>query len=201
MNGYEAYQIFQAVRLHFTSDSFDYFKYNGKTRTSLQSFETKKDKYSYHKLARMCSDSEMPYYVMNGFLNKEKVWIRDIILDEMKERYVEWTKRQQSRMYFFKEDLCKLENHDFGHIIRSFEGQNPELLNLVYQNEISSDTLIILDLMLNLLDSWSKKINDDFIWKNFERKMKKYKPFFLHYSPISIPLYKKELMNILTTQT
>lgn len=199
MNGYEAYQTFQAVRLHFTSEGFDYFKYNGKTRTSLDSFETRKDKYSYHKLARMHDDRLLPYYVMVGFMNKDKVWIRDLLLEETQDKFKEWMKRQQSRMYLFKEDLCKLEDYDFGNIIRSVDGQNPELLNMVYQNDISVDTLLIMDSFLNLLDAWNKKIDDDFIWKGFERKMRKYKPFFLNYAPISVPAYRKELMNILTT--
>jgi hypothetical protein len=198
MNGYEAYQTFQAVRLHFTSKDFDYFRYNGKTRTSLESFETKKDKYSYHKLARMYNDHDLPYYIMCGFMEKDKTWIRDLLLEEPQERFKEWTKRQQSRMYLFKEDLCRIEEYEFGDIIRSVEGQNPELLNLVYQNEITTDTLLILDCLLNLLEAWDKKIDDDFIWKGFHRRMKKYKPFFLNYAPISVPAYKKELVNILS---
>jgi len=41
-------------------------------------------------------------------------------------------------------------------------------------------------------------LKDDFIWDDFYKKFKKYKPFFLHYAPLSDMYYKKLIVNHLT---
>ena len=53
--GFAAFAMWNALKLHFTSDSYDYFKYNGKTNVSKQSFTTRKDKYQFYKLSRKYS--------------------------------------------------------------------------------------------------------------------------------------------------
>ena len=44
MNEFEAYKHYLALKLHFSSD-YDYFKYNGKTNATQQSFEKRKDRF------------------------------------------------------------------------------------------------------------------------------------------------------------
>ena len=51
MNEFEAYKHYLALKLHFSSD-YDYFKYNGKTNATQQSFEKRKDRFRFSKLAR-----------------------------------------------------------------------------------------------------------------------------------------------------
>jgi hypothetical protein len=52
MNPIDAYQMFTAVKLHFTSDGYDYFRYHGKVRVDADKFETRRDKYHYYKLTK-----------------------------------------------------------------------------------------------------------------------------------------------------
>ena len=52
ITGYEAFGIYQALKLHFTTENFDYFKYNGKSKISVTSFENRKDKWFFYKLSR-----------------------------------------------------------------------------------------------------------------------------------------------------
>jgi len=44
--GFEAYALYQSIKLHFTSDSYDFFRYNGKTNVSKDNFSRNKAKYS-----------------------------------------------------------------------------------------------------------------------------------------------------------
>lgn len=191
MNGYEAYQIFHAVRLHFTTN-FDYFTYNGKAKVSEETFNLRKDKYSFHKLARMYSSEELPYVVAINFVKSDKnFWISSMFQDSSDRNYKEWLKWQQARTYNFSNDLEKLSTANYKDLVTCKDGQFPELLNFVFQEEISYDTLVILDYFIKLMDVWNTKIEDDFIWKEFYKKFNKYKPFFLHYAPLSEPHYKK----------
>ena len=200
MNGYDAYKIFQAVRLHFTSKKFDYFTYNGKSKTSLDTFNMRKDKYLYHKIARMYDEDELPYFFAINFTKGDKQWINSM-LNGGDETYKEWKKWQQSRLYNFTNDVEKLGDVGFEKLIICKDGQFPELLNFVFQNEISYDTLVILDHYIKLMDAWNTKIEDDFMWKEFYEKFKKYKPFFIHYAPLSDPHYVKVIKAYLTNST
>jgi len=43
MTAFESYRVYSALKLHFTTDSYDYFKYNGKTKVTPENFEKRKD--------------------------------------------------------------------------------------------------------------------------------------------------------------
>ena len=90
---------------------------------------------------------------------------------------------------------------NFSELIKSKDGQFPDLLNMVFQKELSYDTLIILDHYIHLMDVWDKKIVDDFIWSGFRKKAEKYKPFFLGYATLDDSQYKKLIVNGLTRGT
>ena len=98
-----------------------------------------------------------------------------------------------------KLDLKKLKDK-FEKLIVCKNGQFPELLNFVFQGEIAYDSLVILDHYIKLMEPWNTKIEDDFIWSDFYKKFHKYKPFFLHYAPLSDIFYRKAIINGLTLQ-
>ncbi|CAB4124136.1 59 protein [uncultured Caudovirales phage] len=196
MNGYEAYQAYQAVRLHFMSESFDYFTYHGKSKTSLDAFNLRKDKYLFHKIAKIYDEDELSYFYAINFVKLgKKTWINGMIQDEAVNNFKEWKKNQQARTYNFDEDLKKLAEMEFSELVTCKDGQFPELMNLVFQKEISYDSLIILDHFIKLVDAWNSKLGGDFIWDDFYKKFKKYKPFFINYAPLSEPYYKKMILD------
>ena len=50
MDAFQAYTLYLALKQHFTPGrGYDFFKYNGKTNASKNAFETRKDKYFFHK--------------------------------------------------------------------------------------------------------------------------------------------------------
>ena len=58
MTGYEAFGLYESLKLHFSKDSYDFFKYNGKTNISVTSFENRKDKYHFYKLSRKYTNKD-----------------------------------------------------------------------------------------------------------------------------------------------
>jgi len=44
-SAYKAYQTFIALKQHFSKNNYDYFKYNGRTKSNINSFRTKKDNF------------------------------------------------------------------------------------------------------------------------------------------------------------
>ena len=51
MTGFEVYKMYLALKQHFTKDNYDYQKYNGKVSASEKSFEERRDRFFFKKLA------------------------------------------------------------------------------------------------------------------------------------------------------
>ena len=178
-SGFAAFAMWNALKLHFTSDSYDYFKYNGKTNVSKQSFTVRKDKYQFYKLSRKYSLDELRNFYISNFIVDNSHWVGNLLSAEGEEIYQKWQKVNQSLTYRFENDIIHLlESSGDCLTVPSF--RNPVLLDEVMQGEVTLETLCIMDDIMNFLPMWQKKIEDDIIWPEWHRKIIKYKPF-IHY--------------------
>lgn len=182
--GFATYAMFHALKLHFTSDSYDYVKYNGKTNVSKQTFSTRKDKYTFYRLSRKYDVQELKDFLVSNFLAGDVEWVGDLMGPNAEETYKKWQKTNQALTYTFKNDMIYLlekygikDDAIFG--VKS--GSYPNLLQEVMHGKVSIETVLILDNQMNFIEKcWSKKITDDIVWPTLKRKYLRYKPF-LHY--------------------
>ena len=72
--GFSAYQTYVAVRNHFKQESYDYFKYNGKTRVGQDSFLKRNDRYFFAKLQRKLNNDELIGFFVANFINDDSNW-------------------------------------------------------------------------------------------------------------------------------
>ena len=75
---FDTYKTYLALKNHFTKDSYDYHKYQGKSRASLQSFYKRKDRYWFEKLSRQKEDKEVIDFFVANFVSctdPQTVWI------------------------------------------------------------------------------------------------------------------------------
>lgn len=175
MNGFQAYKMYVALKNHFSSNTYDYFKYGGKTRASLNNYESRKDKYFFEKLARK-RDVES-FILANVVEQGATVWVGDLANEQQAEEYYRaWQKRQQSFTYMFKQDLSNLlMPYDANFVVA--DGQHPPLLKQYIRREVSIETLCVLNSLSNFTKYWSRKIEDKVIWPEIAKKIKKYTPF------------------------
>ena len=172
-NAFEAYQTYLALKQHFTRDGYDYFRYGGKVNARLSSFESRKDKYFFYKLAK---HKDLEHFLVANFVDKDVSWVRDLLGTEAEQIYNEWLRRQQSLSYIFKNDLDKMRD-DLNENLLVHDGQHPHLLNLYMTHDICLESLIIMNDIMNFFKMWNKKIEEDIIWPDVHRKCAKYKPF------------------------
>jgi len=192
MTPFEAYKTFLGIKYHFTTEQYDYVKYHGKVRATIQAFEKRRDKFHFAKLAKH-KDVEgflIANYVSGDFTG----WVGDLFTDESEKTYYDWLSRQQSLSYKFKTDLEKLED-DFVSYFKVNGGQHPKLLVLYKRDEISIETLTILNRFLKFFPVWDQKINDTVIWPKIHNKCIKYEPF-IHYDKEKIKGILKDIMNV-----
>ena len=89
MTGYETFGIYQALKLHFTQESYDYFKYHGKTNISVSAFENRKDKYHFYKLSRRFTvKDELIDFLVANFIEDTHMWVGKLLEDEADTRYL-----------------------------------------------------------------------------------------------------------------
>lgn len=174
MTPFECYNEYVAVKNHFTQPSYDYFKYQGKTRVKLDTFEKRKDKVFFQKLAK---HPDLHNFLVANFSINNKLWIKELAYSDSAEKiYKDWAKRQQSLTYVFKQDLSKLD-YDFDKNFIINENEHPILLQKFLANEISLETLCILIDLTQCQKHWNKKMQYDLVWDNLKNTIFKYIPF------------------------
>jgi hypothetical protein len=175
MTAFEVYQTYLALKSHFTRDSYDFHKYGGKVNASVKSFESRRDRYQFEKLARLRDPTS---FILANIIHNKDVWVGDLVSnDEAERRYKDWARRTQSLSYCFKTELDGLcpkfdENFEIGS-----DGRHPPLLQKYLGGHISLETLIILAHMTNCFGRWNRALSSDPVWKDVAKKMIKYQPF------------------------
>jgi hypothetical protein len=176
MKAFECFTTYMAMKRHFSSD-YDMFKYNGKlNNTSVSKFETRRDKYFFHKLSKL----KNPYdFMLANIIKNANFWPGDVNNMDTHAVYVNWQKRQQSMSYMFKQDLHKMDD-DFDVNIFVKDGMHPHLLKLILREDIGVETFIILNELTPFFWYWDNAMAKDPIWNDLKNKCEKYKPFFIN---------------------
>ena len=179
MSPFECYKTYLAMKQHFCKDNYDYHKYHGKSRASLQSFYKRRDRYWFEKLSRQKPDREIEDFFVANFAScddPDQMWIGEIIKNG-DDNYVAWKKRIQSLTYIFKEETESIFNvKDFDKMFMIKSGRHPQIFKEYLQSNISFESFMILNSILSFSKEYDK-ILDDPVWVLVSRRMKKYKPF------------------------
>jgi hypothetical protein len=197
MTGYETFGLYQALKLHFTQESYDFFKYNGKTNISVTTFENRKDKYHFYKLSRRLAQKEdMIDFIVANLVEDEKTWVGSLLMQESEVNYRKHQKIIQSMSYTFEND-CKLI---FGNCILNpnevlmTDGDYPVLLKKGLQKSVNIESVCLLNNMLGFVPMWSKKIADTIHWPNYRMKLLKYSAF-IPKDDVKYKLILKKVLN------
>lgn len=189
MTSFEAYCLYMSLKMHFTSSSYDFFKYNGKVNAKVDAFERRRDKYFFQKLAKK---RNLQDFLVANFIKSDVQWVGDLISDDAEANYAEWQKRHESLTYMLRTEIEQLED-EFISFFRVKGGQHPKLLTMYAQGKISLETLTVLNDILDFFPIWDKKIVDPVIWPSVRDKSLKYRQF-IHYDRAKTKTLVKSLM-------
>jgi len=172
MTDYEAYKVYCALKRHFQSQTYDYFKYNGKVRTSYATFEKRPDKYFFSKLAK---HKDIIGFLAANFVNGDR-WVGDLVNEQVAEKaYRDWLMRKQSMSYVFKNDLDKIDN--LIESLKVVDNQHPALFKLYLAKEVSAETVIIINKIQRFFGYWTKNLKNCIVWQEEKNKLQKLAPF------------------------
>ena len=190
---FDAYRCYLSLKNHFTKDHYDYHKYRGKTRATVQAFYKRKDRFWFEKFARQKNDKEVEEFFVSNFIystDPATMWIGEMI-KEGEGRYTEWKKKVQSLSYIFKEEVENVfEEQKVDDVFDCAKG-HPPILKSYLGGDTSLETMVICDIIFGYGKDFDKRLNDP-VWETVSRKIKKYKPFL----NINVPRYKKILKEV-----
>jgi hypothetical protein len=168
MSAFEAYKDYVAIKNHFSKPNYDYLKYNGKTGLKQSSFQSRKDKIFFEKLAKRPDYHD---FLVANLSHNPKLWIRDLAYSETADKvFQDWKKRQQSLTYNFKSDLIKIKDESKDH-------HHPAAIRLFLANEISLESLCLFATITGALKRWDERLIYDPIWEDLRFRIVKYTPF------------------------
>jgi hypothetical protein len=194
MSPFETYQTYLSMKSHFTNSKYDFFKYGGKSRATMTSFNRRKDKYFFEKASRKYSDKEIVDFFVSNFVsadNPQNLWIGEII-NSGERTYADWMRRQQSLTYLFKEQSNELFSEIKLNDALSCSKGHPLILKKFLSGKISLETLVIYDKIFLFGKKFDKKLLDP-VWETVSLKIKKYTPFL----NIDVFQFKKILREII----
>ena len=196
--GFDVYKTYLAVKLHFASDTYDYYKYDGKVNAKLDTFTKRKDRYFFHKLSTRYAETDILDFFVANFLADSKRWIGNLLANDGRDVYLDYKKRKEAFAYHFKQE-CGTIASDFGRRNISFNdgfipvnGQHPRVLRLLIQRKISYQTAVVLDHFLGFTKNWNKEITEKVVWPEISHKVTRVKPF-VNFNATECKLIMKEV--------
>ena len=151
MEAYEVYRLYMALKLHFTTESYDITVTKGAVKSSESAFLKRRDVFLFRKLAKkfVARQEIINYFVANFAAGDTNGGIFNADSDDI---YEKWKGRQDRLSYMFADDISRLlleaEKSEQDPLV-SYNNQHPILIKMLLGKKISLETVIILDKLLD----------------------------------------------------
>ena len=194
MNGFDAYSTYNAFKLHFKGGgSYDYFTFNGKTNLKISSYEKRRDRYQFEKIASRISKEKFLDKMLVEQKKKATFWIGDILTRENDLEYLKWRGFIEAfETYNLKKEVSPLIELAFLNDSKTFkeiwlEGlerkQHPRIFKMILKKEIQPETFICIDQKYGFVSEINSVLEEDPIWNDYYIFLKKYYKFVMRYIP------------------
>ena len=173
MDPFEVYKVYMALKLHFTTKSYDITQTKGAVRAKKETFLKRKDILSFRKLARDFKRSEIIDILVANFVSGDK-W-GGIFDAQSLETHKKWLTTKQKMLYNFSTDLdnilFRMEKDGIKSAI--FEGSHPLIFRMYMGQDVNLETVVMLEKLRPFVSQYS----NDFVLEDTCLLISKYKPF------------------------
>ena len=192
---YEVYQKYLSLKQHFNKKDYDYFKFQGRVRANESSFEKRKDKHHFIRLSKIYKDEELTKFFVSNFVVSKDLWVGNATSAEGRQNYIAWKAKIQSLPYVFENEVEAMfdENENFNDIFNVEDGQHPPIVRHVFGNEISLETFVVLDSILNFTSKFNENIEETVIWPELYSMCNNYAPFVVVNKQKYVDILKKQV--------
>jgi len=198
LDAFDVYKTYTAIKLHFTDDKYDYFKYEGNIKANIETFRKRNDRYFYYKLGTKYNKNDLLYFFVSNLLFDNNKYIKELTGGDAETIYLDWKKRNESFEYYFRNDCIHIVNDfnakrlSFDNGFSVFGGQHPRFFQLVLSKKISYESAVVFNQILSYSKSWDKQITEQVVWPVHSKRLAKYEQF-VKYNRTAIKLIMKEV--------
>ena len=172
MQPIDVYQMYCAMKAHFSKSSYNFIKYGGKTKVSRDSFWKRNDRYFFVKISKKYNNDEIKDYLLSNFIQNRNGYIANF----NDQNYENWLDRKMMFYNIFQQEL-KPYIKNFEPLFEIKGGNHPTLLKEYLGKRVSLETMVILDELVDFSKKWDKQLGDDVVWPDIKNLMKNYKGF------------------------
>lgn len=149
MIAYDAYKAYLAIRMHFRSDSYDYFKYNGAIRSSPDTFKKRKDTRVFLKISEKLDPLA---FIAGNIMFNPNEWV-GAFTDEYMLMLIKY---RDTGTYIFKQDIEKMLPKFNDNFVVDPHRSIPHIINLYNSGKVSLLTCSVFDQLLNCNNKWAR---------------------------------------------
>ena len=178
MTTFEAYKLYLALRLHFTSDNYDIRKTKGRIKASQKALDKNvKLQFALNKVKKKYGQDDFINYFVANFITGDK-W-GGIYNTEAENVYLSWKRINESLGYWYKQDLELLSQENINNISELWNCNNdhPILLKKFLGKTVTLETLVILNKLFTFIQQVDEQLIFDPIWHTVSKLIYKYSPF------------------------
>jgi hypothetical protein len=167
----KVYELFHALKLHFSSSTYDFHKFHGKIKPKLK--EEDKNFWCYKKVGESFSDKDIfGLFLSNIIASSSPLYIRDFLKDSSRETFLFWKEKIDNKYDVLLLE-CKYIKKNFGISLKELLEEKEKILSLSYRNDLSLESLVLLLSTFTL----GKNDKEDIIFDLLLNKINKYRSF------------------------
>lgn len=174
----EIKEKYQAIKLHFSTKNYNYFKYNGKVNK--QHF---KDIVPYTIISKGKYKTDFPDFFIPGLFHNPKVNIDYFLTDDYVKLWKYWKSYQTSPMYFYKEELVEIERYisrkayKFDKLFLVNDAELPLIYKLIIRHDVSPQTVLYMDQVLQFSKKFKSTVTEKVIYPKLSNRLVKLSHF------------------------
>lgn len=182
INDFDAWQIFNCLRLHFQTSAYSVVKYGFTNEKygwnaylNASNYEVK----LFDKLAKHYQTNINLITALSAnffYLQPKGTWEINSI-DELNDAYIKLKTFNMSPKYYLDNDLTYLKDNANICILKLVNNNVPEIYNMAHLGTISYESLVLIDFSTGITKYVSSQIKDSLIWTTYRYRYLKYQPF------------------------
>lgn len=201
MDDYTLFKTYIAMKSHFTTDTYDYVKYEGKTSISESAYQKRKDIATFKIVANWMTQKHCESILLSHFIELSNFNISFLCENPAKAQriYTSWKERTENLLDTYNRDLRVISKESSGswrECIFQNDDDYPLLFKLVMSGRISPETYSLLDDLFHHTSKSYKGMDTDLMFQGLNLKYRKYRSFLSPSVQDILSITPRDLTNI-----
>lgn len=202
MDDYSLFKTYIAMRSHFTSETYDYVKYDGKTSISESAYQKRKDIASFKIVSTWMPQKHCESLLLAHFIELNNFTINFLCENPAKAQkiYNRWKQRTENLLDTYNKDIQTIslfsKSGSWKDVIYQTEDDYPQLFKLVMSGKITPETYSLLDDLFHHTSKAYKGMDTDLMFQGLNLKYRKYRSFLSPSIQDILKITPRDLTNI-----